>query len=214
MAGDARPTVSVVMPFLGSAGEAGEALAALAALELGSGDELIVADNTPDGTMLAAAASSPAVRAVPAPVERSAYYARNVGAEQASGDWLLFIDADCLPPASLVGAYLDPVPADDVGAVAGRIAPAPESSSMMARWAASREVLSQERSLQLPGDRPRRRRTCSSAVPPGRSSADFSRALRLAPSSSSAGDCRTRGGGSSSGPMRRSSTATARPSAR
>ncbi len=146
-----RPTVSVVTPFLGSLAEAHEALAALAQLELGPGDEVIVADNSPGGVMLDAARSSPSVRAIPAPAERSAYYARNVGAEVANGEWLLFVDADCRPPPALIADYLEPSPEADVGAVAGRIAPAPEQTAVMARWAASREVLSQEQSLQLPG---------------------------------------------------------------
>ena len=147
-----RPPVSVVMPFLGSGDEAREALAALAVLELGSGDEIVIADNTDACTMIAAAAESggPRVKVVAATAERSAYYARNVAAEHATGEWLLFIDADCRPAPSLLADLLEPPPADDVGAIGGLIAAA-EQESVMARWAATREVLSQRQSMELPG---------------------------------------------------------------
>ncbi|HEX6116155.1 MAG TPA: glycosyltransferase, partial [Solirubrobacterales bacterium] len=141
-------------PFLGSDAEAEAALAALGSLRLGPADELIVADNSPGGGVVAAAASLTPLerlRIVPAPDERSAYYARNVAAETAGGEWLLFLDADCRPAPSLIDDYLAEPVGERIGALAGLIEPAAGQGSLMARWAASREVLSQARSMELPG---------------------------------------------------------------
>jgi colanic acid/amylovoran biosynthesis glycosyltransferase len=141
------------MPFLGSEPEADAALSAVARLSLGQDDEIVVVDNTPTGVLLGRAPGPVDGRltAVAATAERSAYYARNVGAERAANDWLLFIDADCIPPPALADDYFAAPPAAGVGAIAGRIAPAAGQTSTMARWAASREVLSQESSMRLPG---------------------------------------------------------------
>ncbi|MEA2472446.1 MAG: hypothetical protein QOE06_361 [Thermoleophilaceae bacterium] len=133
-----RPAVSVVVPFLGSSGEGRALLAALGQLRLGEGDELIVADN--GGTLAPAAAP---VRVVPAPDERSSYYARNAGADAAANDWLLFLDADTRPPAALLDDYFrEPVP-ERCGAVAGGVVAARGQRSLVARYAASRRYLSQ-----------------------------------------------------------------------
>jgi GT2 family glycosyltransferase len=145
--------VSILMPFLGSGAEARAALGALAAVELRPGDEIVVADNTVERTMRAAVADHRAVPivVVAAPAERSAYYARNVAAEHATNGWYVFLDADCRPAPTLLDDYFAEPPAPDVGAVVGRIVPERGQESLVARWAASREVLSQERSFGLPG---------------------------------------------------------------
>jgi glycosyltransferase involved in cell wall biosynthesis len=145
-----RPPVSVVVPFLGDRGAARELLAALGRLLLAEGDELIAVDNGSEGA-LRDAAEGTGIRVLEAPHERSSYYARNVGAEGAGGEWLAFIDADCLPsPTLLDDFFAEPVGAD-VGALAGTIRPAAEQGGLLAGWAASREILSQEQSLQGPG---------------------------------------------------------------
>jgi len=142
------------MPFLGSAGEAAEALAALAALRLRDDDEVIVADNGGRGAVEAAAAGGSGLgrlRVIAADAERSAYYTRNVAVEASSSEWILFVDADCRPAPTLADDYFDPPPGEATGALAGPIEPAAQTEAI-ARWAASREVLSQERSLRdLPG---------------------------------------------------------------
>ena len=99
------------MPFSGDRPAAQSAVAALTSLHTRPGDELILADNS---SVLLAAPGITVVRAVK---EQSPAHARNVGAERATGDWILFLDADCRAPSDLLDAYFaDPV-ADDVGQV-------------------------------------------------------------------------------------------------
>ena len=141
----ARPPVSVVVPFLGSAAEGRELLTSLRKLRLGEEDEVVVVDN---GGTLAVGAMGDAGRAgaprvVPALEQRSSYYARNAGAEAAGNDWLLFLDADTRPPAGLVDDYFREPIGEDVGAVGGGVVAARGQRSRVARYAASRRYLSQ-----------------------------------------------------------------------
>lgn len=133
-----RPAVSVVVPFRGDALTADRLHAALRCVELHDGDEVIVADNSDDGS--AARIAIDRVRVVRAVGERSAYHARNEGARVAVADWILFLDADCRPEPGLLGAYFaDPIP-DDCGALAGQILGAPDQNSFAARYARSRRL--------------------------------------------------------------------------
>jgi colanic acid/amylovoran biosynthesis glycosyltransferase len=136
--------VSVVVPFFGDRAAALAARDRLLRLHLEPGDELIVADNTPDGVFEPDPGGA-SMRVVRATAERSSYHARNVGAEAAAGEWLLFLDADCRPPADLIARYLREPVDPRVAILAGPIAPA-EQSGLLPEWAATREILSQERS--------------------------------------------------------------------
>jgi GT2 family glycosyltransferase len=139
-----RPTVSVVMPFAGSAADAYAALGALRRLELRDGDELILADNT------GVAPSDPGVRVIRAGGERSPAHARNAGAEHASGDWILFLDADCRAPHDLLDTYFAEPVGEDVGALAGEVAPAGDARTLAERYGVARSFLSQEAHLAHP----------------------------------------------------------------
>jgi glycosyltransferase involved in cell wall biosynthesis/GT2 family glycosyltransferase len=137
--------VSVVVPFHGDDGHARAMLAALGRIELGPDDELIVADNTGAAVVERAAADGPPrTRVVQADVERSSYYARNVGAEAASGEWLLFVDSDTRPIPDLVDRYLAEPPGERVGIVAGGVRSAEGQASLAARYAHSRGHISEE----------------------------------------------------------------------
>jgi GT2 family glycosyltransferase len=140
-----RPTVSVVVPFRGDRTAATWTLTALGRLELRDGDELIVADNS-DGGFVADLASAP-IAVVRAGRERSSYHARNAGAGAAGGEWLLFVDADCVPQAALLDSYFaDPID-PDVGVIGGEIAPDPGQRRFLARYARDRGFLSQTEGL-------------------------------------------------------------------
>jgi GT2 family glycosyltransferase len=131
-----RPSVSVVLPFLGTAAEALEVLERLRRLETKPGDELIVADNTPDGTVLRV--NRTRVSVVDASDTRSASHARNVGAQSASGDWLLFVDSDCLLPRNIIDLYFATPVDSRCGIMAGEIVGDPRQESVLAAWARSR----------------------------------------------------------------------------
>jgi GT2 family glycosyltransferase len=138
-----RPTVSVVMPFAGGADAAADAVRALGALTLGPDDERILADNS--GTVAA-----PGIQVVRADGERSPARARNAGAAQARGEWILFLDSDCAPPPDLVARYFA-VPVDPaVGALAGEVRPAGEAQTLAARYGAARSFLGQQAHLAHP----------------------------------------------------------------
>lgn len=131
-----RPPVSVVVPFLGDAGEAECLIARIAMLELSDDDELIVADNTADG--LVGALGGDRVTVVATGDVRSASHARNLGGAAATGEWLLFIDADCIPPPDLVAGYFADPPDQRCGVLAGEVEGDPSQRAVLARWARSR----------------------------------------------------------------------------
>jgi GT2 family glycosyltransferase len=138
----------VVVPFLGGRKEAKRMLAALARLRIRSGDELIVADNTAAG-LVNELARDP-VKVVRAARERSSYHARNAGARAARNDWLLFMDADCVPSANLLDTYLaEPIP-ERCGALSGEIVGDPAQRGFVARYARSRNFLNRADGLLGP----------------------------------------------------------------
>jgi glycosyltransferase involved in cell wall biosynthesis/GT2 family glycosyltransferase len=131
-----RPAVSVIVPFAGGRAQAAALLVALGGLRLRDGDEVIVADNNP----IPVVPATHAVRVVHAPGQRSSYYARNRGAEEAGAEWLLFVDADCVPSPTLPDDYFEPAPKARTGAVAGAVLATPGTTAPE-RWAASRQPL-------------------------------------------------------------------------
>ena len=133
-----RPSISVVVPFRGDRAAAGRLATALHSLDLGDDDEVIVADNSASGA--AGHLAGDRIQVVRATRERSAYHARNEGARIATGDWLLFLDADCRPASGLLDAYFAEPIADGCGAIAGQILGEPDQASFTARYARSRHL--------------------------------------------------------------------------
>jgi len=131
-----RPAVSVVVPFAGSRSAGAAAIAALATIRLEPGDRLIMVDNNAPAIGLESPLAG--LEIVHDAAERSSYFARNLGAGRSSAEWLLFIDADCEPVSDLLDRYFEPMPADGVGVLAGKVVAARDQDSFAARYARSR----------------------------------------------------------------------------
>lgn len=146
-----RPAVSVVVPFAGSEADLARCLAALDALELRPGDEILVADNRTQpipgsGAPGRAAARDP--RVVPAPGPASSYFARGVAAARATGEWLVFVDADTVPAPDLLDRYFEPAPGAAVAVLAGGIEDWIEEDTAVSRHIARRRKLDQATTLE------------------------------------------------------------------
>ena len=139
-----RPAVSVVMPFAGSRADASRALDALLALDTDAADELILSDNS------GVVPERDGVRVVPAAAERSPSHARNVGAEHATRDWVLFLDADCRAEPGLLANYFAEPVEEDVGALAGEVIASADGATVAARYGAARNFLGQDAHLGHP----------------------------------------------------------------
>jgi cellulose synthase/poly-beta-1,6-N-acetylglucosamine synthase-like glycosyltransferase len=140
-----RPNVSVVVPFAGDHAGAAAALELLRSLELHAGDERILADNC--GAVEPAQVDVTVVRAT---AERSPAHARNTGARAAHNPWILFLDADVVPPADLVDRFFSAPIDDRVGAITGDIAGFVGRPTLAARYGASRNFLGQRSHLANP----------------------------------------------------------------
>ena len=136
-----RPSVTVVMPFAGDPSAATSAVGALLELETRPGDKLVVSDNS--GVVV----GRPEITVVHAAAERSPAHARNAGAERASTDWILFLDADCRAPRGLLDAYFKEDVAPDIGALVGEVMPAPDAGTLASRYGAARSFLGQQAHL-------------------------------------------------------------------
>jgi glycosyltransferase involved in cell wall biosynthesis len=106
---------SVVIPYLNAAATIGETLNALAEQAWTADWEVIIADNGSTDALESAVApfktKIPSLKIVDATAKCGAAYARNVGVHAASGEGLLFCDADDIPgdgwAPALTGALMD-----------------------------------------------------------------------------------------------------------
>ena len=137
-----RPDVSVVMPFAGDRVAAGAAAQSLRVLRARAGDELILVDNS-SGQVAATIGDLAPVRVLPATGEQSPAHARNVGAAAARHEWILFLDADTVPPGGLLDSFFEDRIADAVGAIAGEVVSAPSGATLAARYGTARNFLGQ-----------------------------------------------------------------------
>jgi GT2 family glycosyltransferase len=143
----ARPHLSVIVPFAGQPAELERLLRALHALELRPGDEVIVADNRPGE---AAPRDCGEIKIRPAVGVCSPGFARNRGAAMSDCEWLVFIDSDTEPSASLLDDLFDPPPAPTTAILAGEIVDVAAEPTGAARHGAARALLSQAQTLSRP----------------------------------------------------------------
>jgi mycofactocin glycosyltransferase len=139
----ARPSADVVVPFRGRAADLEELTGRLKGLRLQAGDSVLIVDNTPgrassrDGVLHAAERRTPG-------------YARNRGAAEGSADWLVFLDADVLPPPDLLDRYFEPPPGERTALLGGGVVdePVPRDGPPVARYAHLRGLMSQDDTFQ------------------------------------------------------------------
>ncbi len=137
-----RPTSDVVVPFWGEATQLEGLRERLGQIKLGSGDSVVVVDNTPGRTT----APEGPVAVLHASEREAPGYARGRGAARGTADWIVFIDADVEPPADLLDRYFDPSPDEHTGMLAGGIIdePVPRNGPAAARYAYIRRFMSQD----------------------------------------------------------------------
>jgi mycofactocin glycosyltransferase len=145
-----RPTVDVVVPYLGPPAGLAELSSRLARLRLAPGDTLTVVDNHPDAR---ADAGRGQRRVITARRLQTPGHARNTGAAEGDAQWLVFLDADTRPPPDLLDAYFSDPPGPATALLAGGISDEPAEQEgrppPAVRWAQLTRSMSQDTTLGL-----------------------------------------------------------------
>jgi len=140
------------VPFAGDIAHARALLARLQALTTIPGDQVIVADNSGGAAAVGLAGTGIAgtVAIVRADGEASPSHARNVGADVAVNDWILFLDADVRAPADLLARFFVKPPAAKLGAITGDIVGTGDARTLAARYGTMRNFLGQRSHVMNP----------------------------------------------------------------
>jgi hypothetical protein len=139
-----RPAVDVVLPFKGSDDDLARVAERLAGLALRDGDTLTIADNRPG----ALDSTRGPVRIVGAGAKQTSYFARNAAASHGHAPWLVFLDADVLPPSDLLDSYFAEAPGHQTGVLAGAVVDEePATDTAASRYAYLKSSMSQEITL-------------------------------------------------------------------
>lgn len=150
MAEAGKPALSVIVPVHDAAATLPAVVAALRA-GLSPSDEIIaVDDRSADGS--AELCASLGLRVIPSDRPPGAAGTRNCGARAASGDWLLFVDSDAVPPAGWRGALAAEMPsADALQAVYAREAPGTSAATFYKNYYYHYTFTRRIRSRLIPG---------------------------------------------------------------
>ena len=138
-----------MLPFRGSDGALELVVERLAALRLVDGDSVTIADNRPRAND----STRGHVRILRAGELQTSYYARNRGAAEESAPWIVFLDADVLPPADLLERYFADEPHRKTGVLAGAVVDEepPPTAPAAPRYAWLKSSMSQEITLSHDG---------------------------------------------------------------
>ena len=142
-----RPSVDVVLPFRGSDEQLERVAERLGALVVQPGDTVTIADNRPG----ASDSARDHVHILGAGELQTSYHARNRAVAQGTADWIVFLDADVLPPPDLLDRYFARVPGERVGVLAGTVVDEEASLTAAARYAWLKSSMSQEITLAHDG---------------------------------------------------------------
>jgi glycosyltransferase involved in cell wall biosynthesis len=99
-----EPKISVVIPCKNHASELKECLSGLRRMKIQTAVEIIVVDSASSPEVLSVSNEYPEIKLIRSDKELDAASARNEGVRKASGDYLSFIDADCIPTATWLDA--------------------------------------------------------------------------------------------------------------
>lgn len=143
-----RPSVSVVVPFVGTDDELQELIARLEEMTLTGDDEVLVAWNSLAPPPMAGLVNT-RVQIVTGSCEKSSYHARNLGVLASRNDWLLFIDGDCEPSRDLLAAYFADGEFPAATAVVGGGIIAASGDTLIERYTASRHHIDQVKTLAV-----------------------------------------------------------------
>ncbi|MGI8802058.1 MAG: glycosyltransferase [Solirubrobacteraceae bacterium] len=139
-------SASVIVPFAGAQSDMEEMVDRLGALDLRPGDEAVLVDNRAR-PVAPGRPPPPGVRVLAAADRPSSWYARDVGAAAAAGEWLVFIDADTRPDPELLQRYFDPPPGPRVGVLAGGVRDWDTAATACSRYVSARAKMDQSVTL-------------------------------------------------------------------
>jgi glycosyltransferase involved in cell wall biosynthesis len=130
-----RPGLSVVMPLYNAQATIDDCLAPLLQmLARGEIDELIVVDDGSTDRSVELVTRHAAVQLVPSPARAGPGAARNLGATQARGDYLWFVDSDVVLTHDAARVLADVLVAEQPAAVIGSYDDAPRASNFLSQY--------------------------------------------------------------------------------
>lgn len=129
---DGAPYLSVIVPVRDGGVAFGRCLSALRASSWDDFELIVVDDGSMDDSGAKALASG--ARVIRSPRPRGPGAARNLGAESARGEWLLFVDADCEVGPHTLATAVSAARAGDGDALFGSYDDAPAAAGFVARY--------------------------------------------------------------------------------